>query len=247
MDDAINANGLRLAAHVAHPPAGGAAPCVVLCHGFPQGPRGAVSSASTYPELADRIARAIGWKAIAFNLRGTGSSEGDFSPAGWLADIGAVVAHEFGDSRVLGVWLAGVAEGGTFAVCAAGRDHRVRGVATLATPASMREWGRDPTRLVDYARRVGMIRTAGFPQSAAAWGREAVAIDAEAAARRLGARALLVLHGSEDAVVPVDDARRLAAAAGSTGELHVIAGAGHELRHDPRATAGLIGWLERQR
>jgi putative redox protein len=38
----------------------------------------------------------------------------------------------------------------------------------------------------------------------------------------------------------------LAAAHGSA-EFRLIEGAGHRLRHDPRAIAVLLGWLDRQR
>jgi len=38
----------------------------------------------------------------------------------------------------------------------------------------------------------------------------------------------------------------LAEAHGSA-ELRVITGAGHRLRHDPRAVAVLLGWLDRQK
>jgi alpha/beta superfamily hydrolase len=63
----------------------------VLCHGFPTGPRGATASASTFPELADRIARETGCGTLTFNFRGTGTSEGNFSAAGWCDDLGAAV------------------------------------------------------------------------------------------------------------------------------------------------------------
>ena len=53
------------------------------------------------------------------------------------------------------------------------------------------------------------------------------------------------VHGTEDDVVPVADAERLAAAHGSA-ELRVIANGGRRLRHDPRAVALLLGWLDRQ-
>jgi putative redox protein len=245
MDEWITVNGLRLAAHVARPPGGAPVPAVVLCHGFPSGPRGAASSASTFPELADRIAREIGWHAVAFNLRGTGTSEGDFSPSGWLDDLGAVIdlTHERDDVRDL--WLVGVAEGGTFAMCAAARNDRVRGLATLAAPASLREWGRDPTRVVEHARRVGMIRSDDFPSSANAFGRELSAVDAQAVGARLTGRPVLILHGADDAIVTTDDARSLQAAVGRDAELRIVPGAGHELRHDPRAIAVLLGWLDR--
>ncbi|MEZ5227241.1 MAG: hypothetical protein R2710_11355 [Acidimicrobiales bacterium] len=55
-----------------------------------------------------------------------------------------------------------------------------------------------------------------------------------------------MLHGSEDELVPQLDARMVAEAHGAA-ELRVIQGAGHQLRHDPRALAILLGWLERTR
>ena len=54
------------------------------------------------------------------------------------------------------------------------------------------------------------------------------------------------MHGDDDDEVPVAEARLLAAAHGSA-ELHIVEGAGHRLRHDPRALAVLLGWLDRQR
>ena len=54
------------------------------------------------------------------------------------------------------------------------------------------------------------------------------------------------MHGGDDESVPTADARRLADAHGNA-ELRVIEGAGHRLRHDPRAVALLLGWLDRQK
>ncbi len=66
------------------------------------------------------------------------------------------------------------------------------------------------------------------------------------AAEEFAPRPLLVLHGSEDEAVPPFDARMVADAHGDA-ELRIISGAGHQLRHDPRAIAVLLGWLERTR
>jgi putative redox protein len=44
----------------------------------------------------------------------------------------------------------------------------------------------------------------------------------------------------------VSDARQLVNAHGNA-ELSLFVGAGHRLRHDPRAVAVLIGWLDRMR
>ena len=231
--------------HLATPATPNPVAGVVLCHGFPTGPRGAIAAAATFPELADRITREVGCVALAFNCRGTGASDGDFSVGGWLDDIAAAVGEVARQPSVRGVWLAGVAEGGALALTVAARDASVRGVATLAAPTSLGDWARETGRLLDYARRIGMVRTPGFPRSMGEWGREVADIDALAAARRVAPRPVLVLHGSDDDVVPPDDARALAAAAGASAELRIVQAAGHELRHDPRAVAALVGWLER--
>jgi putative redox protein len=54
------------------------------------------------------------------------------------------------------------------------------------------------------------------------------------------------VHGSADDVVPVDDARRLGAAGGDCVDLRIVANGAHRLRHDPRAIAAMLGWLDRQ-
>jgi putative redox protein len=59
-------------------------------------------------------------------------------------------------------------------------------------------------------------------------------------------RPILLVHGANDEVVPDLDARALADAAHGEVELRVLSGAAHRLRHDPRAIAILIGWLDRQ-
>lgn len=246
LEATFSSDGIPLAAHLASPAGDGPAPALVICHGFPTGPRGAAASAATFPELADRLARECGWYALAFNCRGTGGSGGDFSVAGWLADIRAAVTFLAERTETQGVWLVGIAEGGTLAVIATASDTRVRGCAVLAAPVTFREWGRDPSRLLEYSRRVGMVRTPGFPASVQAWSRGVAGVDAVAAAPRIAPRPLFVLIGTADKSVDFDDARALADAAGEAGELRMVGGAGHELRHDPRAVASLMGWLDRQ-
>ena len=231
---------------MAVPSSGGPAPGLVLCHGFPSGPRGAASSAGTFPELADRVAREAGWVCLAFNFRGTGASQGDFSGPDWVADALSAVTALSERPDVRDVWIAGVGEGGTIAICATAADDRIRGVATLAAPASLRDWGRDPARLLEFARRVGMIHTPGFPSSVATWAQSLATVDAVAAVPKLAPRPLLVLHGTDDALVPVDDARLLVEAAGKHAELRLVHAGGHELRHDPHAVAALLSWLDRQ-
>jgi putative redox protein len=241
---AITSDGVRLSGHLARPGAGSRPMGVVLCHGFPEGPRGATSVAATYPELADRIARIAGWTALAVNFRGTGSSGGDFDADGWLTDVGSAVGH-LHDGGLRAVYLIGFGEGGTFAVCAGAADARVQGVAVVGAPLRIGEWAQHPARLLEHARRIGMIRSPEFPRDPLAWGRAIAAIDAVECAPRLAPRPLLVLHGTEDDLVSDSEARSLASVAEPNVELRMVNAGGHRLRHDPRAVATLLGWLER--
>lgn len=248
MQGGIDSGGLRLAAHLARPPAGSPAagrPGLVVCHGFPNGPKSAAASGQTYPELADRLAEDTGWSVLTFNFRGTGASEGDFSLSGWLADLRAAVDALLETGEVDHVWLCGSSTGGSLAICAAAEDERVRGVAALSARADFDDWASHPRRFLEHAREIGVIRDRRFPIDIEAWIRELREVRPVTLAAKLAPRPLLLVQGSDDDVVPAVDARALADCHGAA-ELRIIHGAGHRLRHDPRAIAVLLGWLERQ-
>jgi putative redox protein len=217
----------------------------VLCHGYPT-TASAERAADTLPELAERIATEMGWAALAFAFRGCGASGGQFSIAGWLEDVLAAVGYVADAADPSGIWVVGFGTGGALAICGGARDERVRGVAAVGTPGDFDDWESHPRRLLEHCRDVGLITDPAYPPSLDAWARELRSIRGVACVRGLAPRPLLVIHGSEDEVVPSFDARVLADAHGSA-ELRFINGAGHALRHDPRAVAVLLGWLDRQR
>jgi putative redox protein len=91
-----------------------------------------------------------------------------------------------------------------------------------------------------------VVHRAGFPEDFEAWARELREIRPLSLIGKVPPRPLLLVHGADDDVVPMLDARALAEAAGGGVELRILPAAGHRLRHDPRAVALLLGWLERQ-
>jgi putative redox protein len=92
-----------------------------------------------------------------------------------------------------------------------------------------------------------VITTRGEPSDLESWAGPFSEVRPSVDAGHLSGRPVLVLHGADDDVVPVDDARMIAQAVGQSAELRILAGAGHRLNSDPRAIALLLGWLERQR
>lgn len=245
MDYWFESAGLRLSAHLAEPThSTGSPPGLVLCHGFPVRGRESHASGKSFPELADRISGEMGWIVLTFNFRGCGRAEGDFSMRGWLEDLHHAAQHvsALGAS---GVWVAGFGTGAALAICEGAANPAIEGVAAMACPADFEDWARNPRRLLLHAREVGVVKDPQFPPSFDQWAAQLKEISSVAAARRLPPRPLLLLHGEADDLVPSLDARILADAHGNA-ELRIIAGAGHELRHDPRAVAILLGWLARQ-
>ncbi|HCB34638.1 MAG TPA: hypothetical protein DEP66_04590 [Acidimicrobiaceae bacterium] len=240
----------RLAAYTVRPVhgatdkfAGRPGPAVVLCHGFPSMQRPDVPN-RTYRHFAERIARTQGWTVLAVSLRGCGGSEGDFSLVGWIDDVCRSVDRVV-DDGCSGVWLVGSTTGGSLAMLAAARDPRVCGVAAMAPRADFDDWAADPRRFLEHCRALGVVKSPGFPPSHSAWIRELRQNRALDAVGALGERPLLILHGVEDRQVPFADAQELAARHPGT-ELRLISGADHRIRHDPRAIAVLLGWLETQ-
>ena len=224
----------------------GPLPGVILCHGFPIGPLDARQSAGTFPQVIDRMANEVGCAALTFTFRGCGASEGDFSLQGWVDDLRAAIDHLVAIGNVDSVWLVGTNTGASVALCVAADDPRVNGCVSLSGRADFDDWAEQPRRFLEHARDIGAIRRAGFPQNFDEWSRELRRFRPTDAARRFAPRPLMVLHGDDDESVPTADARSLAQAHGSA-ELRIISGAGHRLRHDPRALAVLFGWLDRER
>ena len=243
--------GLRLQAHLARPQASAAGGArsragLLIAHPFPEPAQGAARGWATYPELADRIAAGSGWVCLTVAMRGVAESEGDFSLGGWLRDLQTGLEALLAQPDVGGAWLCGFGLGGALSLCLAARDDRVLGVASFAAPADVDDWAADPRRFLEHARTVGVVRDPGFPADLERWTRELRDIRPVRVVSRIPPRPLLIVHGSDDDKVPMVDARALADAAEGLADLRVVSSAGHQLRHDPRAVAVLLGWLDRE-
>lgn len=246
MAELVSSDGLGIDVRLFRPDGNGNRPGAVLCPSFPASAAAAAAEIEYLSNLAADIARELGWMTLRVAYRGEPGSEGDFSPRGWFDDIHAAARHLGEQPGVTGVWLIGFGTGGALAICVAAHDPDVRGVAVGSAPADFDDWASNPRRLVVHARELGLIRSPTFPESMDEFARPLRQLKAVDCAEELAPRPLLVMHGSDDEVVPVFDARVIADAHGSA-ELRILEGGRHQLSYDPRSIAVLYGWLDRQR
>ncbi len=244
----LDSGGINLRGSVVLPAHDGNWPLVVLCHGIPSG--SPTPGDPGYGALAGRCAES-GSAACCFNFRGTGLSEGDFSLGGWVADLEALMeearrargAFEGCDpSRIA---LMGFSGGGAVSMIHAARRKGLAGVASLSSPA---DFSRLMTRegisdFIARARVIGIIRDPAFPPSEEAYYREMLAHSPVDSVGRIAPVPLLIVHGDEDDMVPVEEARRLFEAATEPKEFLVVKGGGHKLRLNPEAMDKTVAWV----
>ncbi len=225
-------------------PAPGEAP-VVLCHGFRS-----YKDWGFLPLLASHLA-GEGLPAVTFSFSGSGVADrtGAFAePARFrlntytreLTDLQRVLdwaADRLSARRRPGapprIGIAGHSRGGAVALLHAAGDPRVRCVAALATPRAIgvwpddyfRSWERGEDALFHDFRTGGPLRLG--PQYLEDIRRLGSRLDVTRAVSALSVP-LLVVQGSRDTLVAVEEARALAAAgAANMTELLVVEGAGH--------------------
>ena len=219
-------------------------PVVLACHGFK-----GFKDWGFWPETGRRLA-AAGIALVTFNFSGSGIGEDpqvftelDRFEANTIGkeldDLGrvleAVTRREvpLGAADVRKLGLLGHSRGGGIALLRASRDPRVQALVTWSAVSTFRRYD-DATRALWRKRghvevanaRTGQIfrMGVGFLDDLESHGE---AYDPVSAARRL-AHPYLIVHGTRDESVPVDEANRLAKVADpGLSRLMLVEGAGH--------------------
>lgn len=249
----VRAGSVTLRGKVLLPAGAGVYPLLVLCHGIPSGVQ--VPGDTGYEALAHRLVEK-GVAACYFNFRGTGFSGGDFTLAGWVEDLSAILTKALKSSGPFEgcqpgrAALMGFSGGGAVSIICAARRGGLKAVVTLASPGDhSRLISRESVKaFIAHARSIGIIRDPGFPVSEKGFYEEMAGIRPVEEIGALSPTPVLIIHGDRDDLVPVDEAYRLFQAAREPKELFIVEGGGHKLRHNPEAMEKAITWaLERLR
>ncbi|MBO3809180.1 MAG: alpha/beta hydrolase [Candidatus Brockarchaeota archaeon] len=216
---------------VMHVPNVTPAPTVVFCHGF-TGNR--IETHRLFVRAARKMSRE-GIAAVRFDFRGSGESEGEFEKmtvSSEISDLNGVLSFLLERSEVARdkIGVLGLSLGGAVSILTAVRNQSVKAVCTWSSPAEFR-------LISDGEKAFGMdlksILEKGYVDLPSGYrvGRDfftdVLKHDILDSCSKISPRPLLIIHGSEDAVVPVTHAHMLYDKAGEPKKLVIIEGADH--------------------
>ncbi len=227
-------------------------PMLILCHGVPRArpspsPENQESESSDggYAALAERCCLNLGVPVFHFNFRGTGESGGNFDLSGWIRDLEAVLQFWQKKEPGLEFILWGFSGGAAVSACVAAKHPRVKGVILAACPATFEPVFPPEKRdeIIAWFRQVGIIKDPWFPTDPQKWLEGIYAVKPADMVARISPVPLLILHGTGDELIPVDQAEWLFEKAGEPKTKALLPGAGHQLRIYPEAVQAALDWL----
>ena len=226
-------------------------PAVIIAHGF-------TGSRNADMRMLVWAARALahnGIASLALDFRGSGASEGDFAdmtPETEISDLRAALDALCRDPRIDGerLGLVGHSLGGLVSACTSGDDPRV-GALVLWCPVADSTFFRIKHEELrekhgceaDFCDVGGLLAGRALYETG-------LAMDVQGRFAK-GTCPLLLLHGTEDAVIPMAQSELFLKTADQTGRevcLHRIQGAGHCFnRVDWREEliGHTLGWMRR--
>lgn len=219
-------------------------PTLIVCHGF----TGSKEGGGQACRMAEYFSSA-GYDTLLFDFAGNGDSEGIFEEltlSGQIDDLESAVTWclERGAGKIV---TMGRSFGGTTVICHAAWDNRVSAVCTWAAAARLVELF---TSLVDDdpddPRKLMVAGENGILYLRRSFLDDIKRYDVMQLASRLAPRPLLLIHGTEDEVVPPNDAQLLYDAAGDNKELVYIEGGNHQLEnHRQQVWDTCLRWLKK--
>lgn len=220
-------------------------PTVIICHGIPGSGTPRQADDPGYEVLAAEFTR-MGLAAVIFNFRGCGESGGNFDMMGWTRDLSAVLDKTLNTPYVdpTRVILVGFSGGGAAATYVAASNSAVYGLAIVGTPAHFRLFEKEVSEIIADFKDRGIIRDPLFPKDAHKWLNSFQEIEPQRWIAQFRGRYLLIMHGENDELIPLEHAHVLADhAPAGVADLVVIPGGVHRLRTDPRCIEALKKWL----
>lgn len=219
-------------------------PTIIICHGIPGSGAPRPTNDPGYEGLAEQFT-SLGLAAVIFNFRGCGDSGGNFDMMGWARDLRMVLDKILNTPFVdpTRIVLVGFSGGGAAAINVSADNSNVYSLAVVGTPSNFEIFKKDVYAIIDDFKERGIIRDQNFPKDPQKWEQGFVEIEPRKWISYFKGKSLLIMHGDNDELIPVEQARELYrnAPAGVT-HLEIIPDGQHRLRLDKRCLISLENW-----
>lgn len=195
-----------------------------------------------------------GFNVLRFDFSGNGQSEGEFSASSYSKQIAEMkTAASYMDARgVSWLGLAGHSMGAMVALLAAAEMNSVRALCVLAArssgPTVTDFLGKSQLDELRLSGRVSFMSRGRSLELTQEFFDDTARYDLRDVAASLRQR-VLVVHGDQDEVIPVDEAYRLQQLKPKGTQLQIISGADHMFskeEHRQQVSELVAKWFERQ-
>ncbi len=193
---------------------------IIICHGF----SGSKEGQGKALQMVEFLATA-GLDGFLFDFAGCGQSQGQFPEitlTGQIEDLNCVInwATNKGYSKIV---TMGRSFGGTTVICQAAQDKRVNAVCSWAAPVDLlglfNQFRQEDS---DYSDESTLVGDQGRVKVKKNFWLDISDYNVRQAASKLAPRPFLIVHGQEDEVVSVRDARRLFQEASQPKRLEIL-------------------------
>lgn len=217
---------------------------IVVCHGFTGSKEGGGRALAMAEELGQR-----GYATLLFDFSGCGESEGDFVDVCLTRHIGDVrcsveFCRSLGFDRVITV---GRSFGGSAAICLGRFGGRVAGICTWAAPGALNELFTRLRVQANGGEERDLIRLSEDEDTLLIKKSFLEDLDRHNPfnqAARIAPCPFLIIHGSNDQVVPPENAWSFYHAAGEPKKIHIIPRADHQFTgHHTQVWEVFFAWL----
>nr|MDO8083158.1 CocE/NonD family hydrolase [Candidatus Freyarchaeota archaeon] len=237
----ILSSGVRLGGTLFFPEAPKQIPGVCICHGIPRDNKPVEEK--RYPALAEKFCER-GYAALIFNLQGTSGSEGEFSFSGWSRNVSDAISYLASsprlDPRRLG--LMSFSGGAFVSWSVVAHDSRIKAFASCSSPSDLTKM-RVIEEGIKYAKKSEILRITNVEKT-----RKEVRTDLQKLnplnwAGKISPRPVLIIHGDQDEVVPVQSAYELYENAKEPKKILIFKNADHVIRNNEDAMKAVTDWI----
>lgn len=221
-------------------------PVLVVCHSF----TGSKEGKGRAVEMAEFMS-SNGYSVLLFDFAGCGESQGifqDISLSGHIGDLKSAVDFCLEESPGPVITM-GRSFGGTTAICHGASDHRVRGVCTWAAPVSLTDLFMgftDEDLPEDENTPVALAGSEGIIYLRKSFFTDLSKYHVLRCSSLISPRPLLVIQGTEDTVVPPEEAAAIFNSAREPRDLLYIDGADHQFsNHHEYLWDMTLKWLNK--